>query len=241
MGEVRLWRADRCDLAQVPRGRGRAVKVAQAVHHPLCRLGICSAGGQARGDPSRGDQRDIPLHPVKHRNDRRAHQHRIRHAKGVGVHLGKMFDQPDHVIAKIAKEARRHRRQSFGHGDPAFRDQRPQRVERVAVQWTKGRGVKTCLSVDLACPAPAAPDKIGLHAHDGIATAHLATGDGFQHEGVRAGIAQLQHQADRGIKVSRQPRPDDLVLAPGPSSREDGEVGGKLHQGRLVLIELITA
>jgi hypothetical protein len=48
-----------------------------------------------------------------------------------------MLDQPDHVIAKIAEQARRIGWHAFGHVDAAFGDQRAQRVEGMAVGGSK--------------------------------------------------------------------------------------------------------
>ncbi len=241
MREVRRRRANRGRLAQVPRGRGGTVQIAQAIHHPFRRLGVGRPRGKPARNPGRGNHRHLALHAVQHRDDRGADQFRIGQAQRVGVHLRQVFHQPDHVIAEITEEARRHRRQPLGHLDPAFRQKVAQSLQRVAGKVGKGLAVEARLAVDAAFVPVALPDEVRLHPDDGVAAPDLATRDRFQHEGIGPGVAQFQHQADRSIQVRRQPGPDDLVLSGGPPRLELGKTGGKLHQGRLVWTALIAA
>jgi hypothetical protein len=81
-----------------------------------------------------------------------------------------------------------------GQIDVAFRDQRAQRIERMAGQVGKGFGIEPGRAVDLRGFAVAFPDQIGLHADDRIASPHFAAGHRFKHEAVCAGLGQLEHQ-----------------------------------------------
>jgi hypothetical protein len=85
-----------------------------------------------------------------------------------------MFDQPDHVIAEIAEQPRRHGGQAFGHLDPAFGQKRRAEFAAGAGQVGEGLPVEARLAVDPALGAVALPDQVRLHADDGIAPAHLA-------------------------------------------------------------------
>ena len=193
MGEIRLHLADLRGLTQITGGGGRTVKIAQRVHHPFSRLSIGGTRREAGGNPSRGHECHLALDPIQHRHHRGTHQDRIGQAQGIGVHIWQGFNQPDHVIAKIAKQPGRNGRQPFGQIDAAFGQKRPQRFKRVASQIGEGGLIKARLAVDAALGAVAVPDQIGFHADDGVAAAHLAASHGFQHERVGARLCQFQH------------------------------------------------
>ncbi|OIQ67907.1 hypothetical protein GALL_505100 [mine drainage metagenome] len=144
-----------------------------------------------------------------------------------------MLDQPDHVIAKVAKQPRRDGGQVGGHINPAFGQQRAQGFQRMAVQPLKRRRIKARLPVDAAFGATAIPDQVGFHAHHGIAPAHLAARHRFQHEAVFARLGQLEHKRDRRVQIRRQPHIDDLIAARGPTGLERVESGDQRHGGTL--------
>ncbi len=53
-----------------------------------------------------------------------------------------LLDQPDRVIAHVAEDAGRHRRQLLGQRDPAFGEQRPECVERAAGHRLEAVGMR---------------------------------------------------------------------------------------------------
>ena len=67
---------------------------------------------------------------IEHHDDGRADQHRVGNADRVGVGLRQLLHQAHHVVAEIAEDAGRHRRQPVGQRDAAFGDQRAQRCQR---------------------------------------------------------------------------------------------------------------
>ena len=202
-------------LAHVAPGGGQgAVKVAHGVHHPFGGLGIGGTRRQAGPGPGGRDDDHLALHPVENRDHRGPQEHGVGQADGVGVHVGQMFDQPDHVIPEIAEQPRCGGGQIGGQVDAAFLDQGPKRGQGIGAVFGKGVAVIAGLPVDAGLVPVTLPDQVGFHPDDRIAPAHLAARHAFQHEGIRAGTRQAQHQRDRSIQIGRQPGIDDLVLAP---------------------------
>ena len=105
-----------------------------------------------------------------------------------------MFDQPDHIVAKIAEQSCRNSGQIGGHIDTAFGNQRAHGIKRVAVQWLKCTSLEPGGTVDTGLRAVALPDQIRFQADHRIAAPHFAAGDGFQHEGIGARVAEFKHQ-----------------------------------------------
>ena len=130
--------------------RQRAFKVAHRVHHPFGGLRVGGARRLAAAGPGGGDDRHLALHPVEHRDDRGAQQHRVGQAERVGRHVGQMLDQPDHVIAEIAEQPGAGRRQILGQGDAAFGDQGAQIGQRIAGLILEGVRVEARLPVEAA-------------------------------------------------------------------------------------------
>ena len=227
-GKVRLRLAHAAAVAQGAMLDRQVVKAAQRLHHPLGRLGIGRARGQAVVGPGGRAQRHLAFHAVQHRHDRRADQHRVGRADRVGVHVGQVFDQPDHVVAEIAVKPRRAGRNALGHVDPAFADQRPQAVERGPVVGLK-RLRPQRPAVDAGAAVAAFPDQVGLHADHRIASALLAPGHAFQHEAVGLRGGEFQHQADRRVEIGGQADGDKLVAAARPARLERGEIGRQVH------------
>ena len=190
--------------------------------------------------PSRGAQGHLPLHAVQHGHDRRAHHHRVRQVQRIGIHIRQILNQPDHVIAQIAEQARRDRRHALGHRvDPAFRDQGPKAVQRragIILEVLR----EPRLPVDPRPTVAAFPDQVGLHADDRIAAAQLSARDRFQHEALRCGLGQLQHQADRGVQVRGQPDGHQLVATCGPFGLELRKFRRQLHHWTWALMALIA-
>ena len=140
-------------------------------------------GGDAGLGPHRRHDGDRVLHGVEH--DRRC-VGRIRIASGmpIGSGLGarQLLHQPHHVVAEIAEQAGRHRRQLFGQRDAAFGDQRAQRVERRLGAGREAVRLGARRAVDLGARAVRAPDQVGLEPDDRIAAAHRAAFDRFEQE-----------------------------------------------------------
>ena len=93
--------------------------------------------------------------------------------------MGQMFDQPDHVIAEIAKKTGGGLGQIIGQGDARFRNDIAQTVQRIAGHVLKGIRIIARCTVQCCGFTPATPDQVGLHTDDGIASAHVTAGDGF--------------------------------------------------------------
>ena len=119
------------EVAEVAARLGRgAVEVADRVHHPLGGLGVGGAGAEAGVGPGRADDRHLALHPVHDQHDRGTQHDRVGQAERVGVDVRQVLDEPHHVVAEVAEEAGRHRRQRGRQLDAALADQRAQARER---------------------------------------------------------------------------------------------------------------
>jgi hypothetical protein len=211
--------------ARVPGRAARPTPARPPAHRPPAPRGPSDPGGR--------DHRHLALHPVEHRDDRGAHQHRVGQAERVGVHVRQMLDQPDHVVAEIAEQPGGGGGQVGGHVDGGFRPKPAQRVQRRGLAHPRTRRGRSAPAVQAAVGAPAFPDQVGLHPDDRIAPAHLAAGHRFEDEGVAARIRQLQHHRDRRVEIGGQPGVDQLVPAFGPAGLEFREIGGQGHRARL--------
>ena len=232
VGGVRHRLAGR-EVAEVAAGLGgRAVEVAHRVHHPLGGLGVGGARVEAGAGPGRAHHRHLALDPVHHQHDRGPQHQRVGQAERVGVDVGQMLDQPHHVVAEIAEEPRGHRRQFGRQVDPALGDERAQARQRVGRLVLPAVGVEAGGAVEPRRGAAAFPDEVGLHAHEGIAPAHLAAGDAFEEKAVLARLGELQHQRDRRVEVGDEPGPDHLVPARGEGRGEVFDGGEELHPRR---------
>ncbi len=68
-------------------------------------------GGELRLRANRRDETDLVFHGIEDDDQRRAHQHAVRHAEIVRVDVGQVLEQADRVVAHIAEHAGRHGRQ----------------------------------------------------------------------------------------------------------------------------------
>ena len=82
-----------------------AFQIAHCIHHPFCRLRIGRARRLPVVDPSRRDNRHLAFHPIQHHNNRGPHHDRIRQTQWIGIDIGQMLNQPDHIIPEIAKKS----------------------------------------------------------------------------------------------------------------------------------------
>ena len=92
-------------LAQIAGSAGiGAFQIAHGVHHPLCRLGIGGARGLAVDDPGGRTTVTSPFTPSSTATTEGRSIIASGRPSRSGFTSGQMFDQPDHVIAKIAKQ-----------------------------------------------------------------------------------------------------------------------------------------
>jgi hypothetical protein len=155
-----------------------------------------------------------------------------------------VLDQPHHVVAEVAEQPRRHRRQLGGQVDPALGDELAQAGQRGGRLVAPSVGVEAGVAIQPGAVASALPDQVGLHAHDRVASAHLAAGDAFEQEAVAPRLGQLQHQRHRRVEVGHQPRPDDLVLARREARAELLDRREQLHerpQGNRASVDSISS
>ena len=222
------------DLAQVavgpPVAHG-AVEVHDRVRQPLgrARIGRPRVGGVAGAH--RRDEGHLVLHRVDRGHDGRAHHHRVGQAQRVGVGLGDLLHLADHLVAEIAEQARHPRRQAARQLHPALVEHGAQGLERLAGVGLERLGVPAGRAVDLGPVAPAAPHEVGLEADETVAAPRVAPGDAFEHEGVPAGLGQLQHQRDRGLEVGGDGAVNRDVAALRIGRLEGGEIGLDMHLG----------
>ena len=154
---------------------------------------------------------------------------RIRMASGtlerVRVGLRQALHLAHHVVAEIAEEARRHRRQVVREGQGALGDQRAQALEgRTLVAARRRLARSAALRSIAATPVLAAPDEIGIEADHREAPAHGAAFDGFEQEGgALAAVPQLQEGRDGRQEIADQGRAQD----PGCARRVGGAKASK--------------
>ena len=147
MGKIRHRITDACGLSQIAGDCGGAVKITQRVHHPFCGLRISGTRRQTRRVPCRRHKCHFAFNPVQHRHNGRAQQHGIGQAQRIGVYVGQMFHQPDHIIAKIAEQAAGNRGHAFGQINPRFRNQGAQAGQGGGRFGHKSGGIKPRLTV----------------------------------------------------------------------------------------------
>ena len=221
-------------FAQIARGLWhRALQIAHRIHHALSSLRIGGFGRLAFAHPRRGDHGDLAFHTIQHGHHRGAQHAGVGQTKGIGVDVGQVLDQPDHIIAQIAKQTRRGLWQVFGQVDAAFLNEGAQVGERVAVLRGKAVGIKPRGAVDAAFGAVALPDQIRLHAYNGVAPAHFATGHRFQHKGVFMRAGEFQHERHGGVQIGGKPGIDNLILARLIGGGEVFKARGQVHLGGL--------
>ena len=151
--------------------------------------------------PNRADHRDQVAHRIEHHHHPRPHEDRVGDVERVGIRLGQPLHGADHVVAEIAEQARRHRRErrAFVLEDRTLGDQRAQGVERRALV---GGEVREVAAGERGAAVAAAPCEVGIEADHRVAPAHDAAFDRFEQEG-GAGMAgtQLQESGDRRLEV----------------------------------------
>ena len=158
---------------------------------------------------------DLVLHRVEDRRDGRADQDRVGQAERIGRRRAQLagLDQPHRVVAQIAEQADRHRRQAGRQVHLRRRHQRAQRLRAAcprASSGTKASRIGARVAVDLGLEIAAAPDQVRLQADDRIAPAAFAALHAFEQEGVVAALGQLQDRPrpaspDRRSAAHRRP------------------------------------
>ena len=110
----------------------RRVEGIDHLDQPVDRAVVGGARGNAELGAHRRHHRQLVLHRVEHGDDPRPYQDRVRNADRLGLGGRQLLHQPHHVVGEVAEDAGRHRRQPGRHDDAALRNQRPQRLQRVA-------------------------------------------------------------------------------------------------------------
>jgi hypothetical protein len=159
--------------------------------------------------PDDVDDRDLVLQVVEDDHGGWPDHDRVRHADRARLCRAEPLHLPDHVVAEIAEEAGRHRRQPlvqlecrFGH-EPAKAHQR-----RVGLgHETLGSADGT--AIDLRLAVTNTPDEIRRHADHRVAATYRAALDRFQQER-RAALRrpELGEGRDGGQQVALHPSPD---------------------------------
>ncbi len=212
--------------------RQAALEIAEHVAEPLARAVIGRGRGEAGFRPYRRHHGDAVGDVVEDAHDRGPQQHPVGDRERVRVFVGQALHQGDHVVAEIAEQPRRHRRQRLRRRDAALGDQGAQRGERAAGDGLERCRVRARLAVHLGAVAEAAPDQVGLEADEGIAPARGAAFDRFEEEAVGPPIRQLEHGRDRRLEIGDQRRPYQHRPAVGVALSEIREAGGELHRAR---------
>ena len=151
------------------------------------------------------DQRDLVAHRVEHHHHGRPDQDGVRHAERVRVRRRQALHQPHHVVAEIAEQPGRHRRQVVARAADALSAMSARRLSSGGPSSARTRsGRRQRLPVDRGDAVLAAPDQVGVEADHRVAAAHRAALDGFEQErGARRGRARSFRKAATG--VSRSP------------------------------------
>ena len=195
------------------RSRGRALQIVDRIVQPLGGAGIRRPCIDAVLRPHRRHDQDLVAHRVEDRDDRRPQQDRVGQAERIGRNIGQLFDEPHHVVAEIAEQPGRHRRQAGRQRHAAFADQCPQRRDRRRAVGCEGVGVRPRVAVDLGFAVQAAPDQIGLEPDDRIASARLAALDALEQERVVTALAEFEERRDRRLQIGDALGIEDLRLA----------------------------
>ncbi len=215
-------------------GQG-AIEGGAGIAKPLAGLGVSGAGIDAGGGAHRCDDGHLVGHIVEDRHHGGAQQQAVRHIDGPWPPGWQALDQADHLIADIAHQRRRHRRQFIRQVDMAFAHQPFEGGDSARLFGDEGVGIAAGAAVDLGLVAAAAPDEVRFHADDRIAPAHMAAFDRFQQEGVGLGGGDLQHRRDRRLQVGDRFGPHHLRLALSVARLECLEIGRERHGLRRIV------
>jgi hypothetical protein len=100
-------------------------------------------GDDPRHRAHRRDDGELVLDIVEHRDDRRAQEQAVGQAEDVRIGVGQPFHQPHHVVAHVAEQACRHRRQPRRQLYPGLLDDGAQRSEGSGLRANRTRGERT--------------------------------------------------------------------------------------------------
>ena len=173
---------------------------------------------------------DFVAHAVKHHHDRRADHHRLGHADRIGLGGRQTLHVAHHVIAEVAENAGRHRRQAGGKVDFGLRQQRAQRLERLAGAGGEGVPIGQRAAIDLRLPARRAPHHVRVEPDHRIASALGASFHRFEQEHrARPVRGELQIGRHRRLEIGDQ-RGDANAGAPAlVAGRICFEIAGADH------------
>ena len=128
----------------------------------------------------RRDDGDLILDDVEDRHHRWAHEDAVGNVQGVGRRVRQPLHQAHGIVAHVAEDAGRHRRQLGGQRDLRVGEQGAQRGERRLCLAREGVGLGHRRAIDEGLIAVGAPYQVRLEADDGIAPARRAAFDRFQ-------------------------------------------------------------
>ena len=189
---------------------------------------VGGAGGLSAVRIGGRDQHDLVPHGVENGDEGGTGQDGVRQVQRVGIGRSQRLQQPDHVIAEHAEQARGHGRQVIRQVKPRGGDQGAQGLQcrcRVGREPAGGE----CRAPGTVGPTvAAAPDHVRIAGDDRIAAVDGPALDGFQQKGIGPAVADLQKGRDRGLEVVNQPADDDL----GPTVRPAGGEGAEARRPR---------
>jgi hypothetical protein len=210
---------------QVGAGHRRGVRerLVERLHHGAEALHGMLVGG-LRVDPGLGpDGRHddhLVLHGVEHDHNGRAHEHAVGDAEGVGPNVRKVLHEAHRVIAHVADDAGRDRRQLGRQVDAGGRQQLAQGFQRGPRLGLESMRMCLRAPVDLGAAAEHAPYNVGGDADDRVAPPHGPALDGLQEAAQWAAVAELQHGRNRRLEIGHEARPEDLRMALAVARRE---------------------
>ena len=181
---------------------------------------------QRRLWPSGRDNGDFVAHRVKDDHDRRTHEKRVRRADPVFLGRCQALHLAHHVIAEIAEDSRRHRRQPHGLRHGGFGDELTQGDERRRLAGREDARVVERGAIDFGSVADDAKNHVWVEADHRIAAAGGAAFDGFEQKSRAAPIArELEIGGDRRFEIGDQPGHDQLRPISVVFGAEGVEVG----------------
>ncbi|MNQ83945.1 hypothetical protein D3C85_990510 [compost metagenome] len=192
-GRMEVGRRHRLGLAL---DRQRAAQAILEVVKARDGGGEGGGGGRAAVGIGRSDQDDLVLHGIEDGDQRRPRHDGVGQVQRVGVRRAQWLQQPHHVVAEDAEQARGHGRQVVGQVEPGGRDQGAQGVQRGSVFGGEAVGEDGLAARHFRLAVTAAPDDVGGQGDDRIAAVDRAAFDRLQQAGVGPSVTDLEEGRD---------------------------------------------